>query len=345
MFVIISFILWYVLYEIFNGDPLAPYVSPNFYLRATAEQITALRVKYGLDQPWIVRYLNYMRLVFSGDLGVSYRGQEIFPLIVEKMLVSFPFIIVSTLLSILLGIPLGVKAATTKSKKKEVLTKLSYLSAYSLPAFILGYLFRYIWFVIFYGIAEANNDYNIAKFASFYGLYNINAFEMPNKILFGLLDPTGIPVIDSFLSFDLFFFLDASLHLLVPAIIIGFSSLPYVTMLTRNSMKESLSQDYILLAKSKGLMEKRIYYRHALRNSMSPIVSYIGILFGNLIVGTVTIEYVFGIRGIGYFLWESVMLFDTVTINAILIFIVFMFLLINLIVDLTYGIIDPRVRQ
>jgi peptide/nickel transport system permease protein len=109
-------------------------------------------------------------------------------------------------------------------------------------------------------------------------------------------------------------------------------------------MKESLSQDYILLAKSKGLHEKRIYYKHALRNSISPLVSFIGILFGNLIIGTVTIEYAFAIHGIGYYLWESLVLFDASSLNAILIFLVFMYLIINLIIDITYGIIDPRVR-
>jgi peptide/nickel transport system permease protein len=344
MFVLISFILWFVLFEIFKGDPLAPYVSPFYFLRATPEQILALRVKYGLNQPWIFRYLNYMKLVFSGDLGLNANGNEIYPILFEKLRISFPLIIISTLLSILLGIPLGVKSATTKNKKYEILSKMSYLSAYSIPAFVTGYIFRYFWFIIIYGTAEANNDYNLVRFATFVGTYTNGVFEMPSKIFFGLLDPTGVPVIDSFLSFDFFFFLDASLHLLVPSIIIGFSTIPYVVMLTRNSMKESLSQDYILLAKSKGLHEKRIYYKHALRNSISPLVSFIGILFGNLIIGTVTIEYAFAIHGIGYYLWESLVLFDASSLNAILIFLVFMYLIINLIIDITYGIIDPRVR-
>jgi peptide/nickel transport system permease protein len=336
--------LWFILYEVFRGDPLAPYVSPFAYIRASPEQILALRVKYGLDKPWFIRYLNYMRIIFTGDLGYTFYGAELLPLLVDKIQISFPIIIISTLFSIVIGIPLGIKSATIKSRKFVMLSKFSYLSAYSIPVFITGYLFRYIWFVIVYGYAEANNDYNIVKFASFNGLYNTNVFNLPNKILFGLFNPTGIVIVDSLFSFDFFFFLDALLHLLVPAIIISSASLPYVALLTRNSMKESLSQDYILLARSKGLQEKKIYYKHALRNSISPLVSYIGILFGNLVIGTVTMEYVFEIHGVGYLLWESVISFDGVTMNAILILLVFMYLIINLIIDLIYAIVDPRIR-
>ena len=110
-------------------------------------------------------------------------------------------------------------------------------------------------------------------------------------------------------------------------------------------MKETLAQDYIIMARSKGLQEKTILYKHALRNSITPLVSYIGIIFGTLIVGTVYVESVFLIQGVGYLLWQAVLIYELQTINSIIIFITLMFLIVNLLVDLAYGIIDPRVRQ
>jgi peptide/nickel transport system permease protein len=287
MCVIISFILWYLIFEFLKFDPLVTRVGLLFRDRATSEQLWELRVKYGLDKPWLERYFIHMQLILSGDFGENLIGRPVFPMLINSIRITFPMIFISIILGLVIGIPLGIKTAINKNSKSGALIKISYLLPYSIPVFISASLFKFLWFLFYYGIAETFTDYNLAKFATFRGFYNDLAFQMPNKVFFGLLDPFGIPVIDSFLTFDLYFFLDALLHIMVMSFIIATSLIPYILMLTRSGMEESLTKDYITLARAKGLREKVIIYRHALRNSISPVVTYIGVFFGNLLMADI----------------------------------------------------------
>jgi len=308
-----------------GGDPAAAYITP----RMTHEQIEKVKEIHGFNQPVYVQYLYYMGDILRGDWGISKAHQDMPVLDVIKLRLpaTIELTIVAMLLATIVGIPLGVISATKKDKWPDHATRLFALSGVSIPIFWLGFLMQYIFFYLL--------KINGLPHLPLYG--RATAGMYPPQV-------TGFFTLDSIIAGNPSMFLDTIAHLVMPAFCLSYVSLAEIARMTRSSMLEVMGQDYIRTARAKGLSERKVIYKHALRNALIPTVTIIGLSFGGLLAGAVLTETIFNWPGVGSWAAESIVRIDTAAIVGFTIIVAIMYTIVNLIVDLTYAYLDPRVR-
>lgn len=337
----ITFISWFLL-EL-SGDPVAAYTGENAELMSE-EQIQKLEKKYGLDRPWYERCFRYIIRLIQGDWGTSPSRGSVLKLYATSLPATVELGIFSMAVAILIGVPLGVTSAIKKNKITDSVIRVTYLTGYSIPVYFLALIISRTIYEINYDVAVAI-DRDLIGTIPYYGRFNSKVFHYPSKILFGLLPKTGILAIDSVLSFQPILFIDAMFHIMLPVFALTFSLLAIVVKMTRSSMMETMKQDYILLARAKGLSERVIIYRHALRNAMIPTLTVSGLTLANLLTGMVFVEMIFYWPGIGgVFVWQGLNFMDMPIIQGYILITTTMFIVINVVIDLLYGFIDPRIR-
>ena len=291
--------------------------------RATPERIAEVRETYGLDRPVHEQYLSYMGRVAQGDLGVSSTSQQ--P-VTDEIARRFPgtveLALTATLFAVAVGIPLGYLAARRQGSWLDNTSTVGSLIGISIPVFALGYLLKYV-FSVKLGWLEGTGR------------------ESPTSIA---EHPTGFYVLDGLITGDLSASWDAVKHLIMPAIALGTIPLAFITRITRASVLEVSNEDYVRTAEAKGLQRPVISRRHVLRNAMLPVATVIGLQSGLLLSGAVLTETVFAFNGMGSYLARAVFDRDYAVLQGGILFLAVLFVLVNLIVDLAYGILDPRVR-
>lgn len=289
---------------------------------ATPEQIEAFNERWGLHRPIWERYLNYYKNLFQLDLGRSIRTER--PVLTEiatHFPATFELATLSLLVAVIIGIPFGVISAVKRNQWFDQVVRFLSLSGVSIPNFWLGLMLL----LLFY--------------------FKLNLFE-PGRLSIYLSEPTaitGLYLIDSLLTGDMAVFVDSLRHMILPALTLGFCVAGYVARLTRSSMLDVLSSDYVRAAKSRGLSDRSVVYRHALRNALIPTVSILGILYGNMLAGSIIVEAVFGWPGLGYFAYESILKADQPAVLGVTLIIAVFYSVVNFIVDLLYRLIDPRI--
>lgn len=289
------------------GDPVEILISDEADEEDRERAIAAL----GLDKPFHVQYLRFLGNALQGDLGDSFIFEEpALLLILERMPATFELAIFALLIAVVIGIPLGMLAGL----KPESLAARSIMTGsilgFSLPTFWVGIMMMMIFAVIL-----------------------------------GWLPTTGRGPTTEFLGFDVSFTSwEGISHLLMPAINLSLFKLALVIRLARAGTREVIHQDYIKFARAKGLSGRRIILVHVLKNILIPVVTVLGLEFGGLVAFSVVTETVFAWPGMGKLLIESIGLLDRPVIVAYLMIIVFLFVIINLVVDILYSILDPRVR-
>ena len=291
--------------------------------RATPERIAEVRETYGLDRPVHEQYLSYMGRVAQGDLGVSSTSQQ--P-VTDEIARRFPgtveLALTATLFAVAVGIPLGYLAARRQGSWLDNTSTVGSLIGISIPVFALGYLLKYV-FSVKLGWLEGTGR------------------ESPTSIA---EHPTGFYVLDGLITGDLSASWDAVKHLIMPAIALGTIPLAFITRITRASVLEVSNEDYVRTAEAKGLQRPVISRRHVLRNAMLPVATVIGLQSGLLLSGAVLTETVFAFNGMGSYLARAVFDRDYAVLQGGILFLAVLFVLVNLIVDLAYGILDPRVQ-
>ncbi|MHA1976446.1 MAG: ABC transporter permease [Candidatus Hodarchaeales archaeon] len=341
----ISFVTWFL--SDIAGDPLAPYVTPSM-LPLPEELEAELRERYGLNRPWPVRYLEYMFKIFKGDWGNSYalgnRGVPVLSILQTAFPATIELGLTAMIIALMVGIPAGIYTARGKRPKLNTVVNGVSITGMAIPSFLLAIIVQFLIVQLFLGLGRTFNDSYIMNWAPYHFRYNIWQLTYPSRILFGLLPTTGFLLIDSLLAPDLILFVDAFFHLITPALIIAFSQILLITRMTRNAMVEVLREDYILLAKAKGLPEKIILYRHALKNAAAQVTTIASIVLANLLTGVIFVEVVYSWPGLGSFMLAGIKSLDMPTINGFVIFSTLIYVFINLAVDILYGLIDPRVR-
>jgi ABC-type dipeptide/oligopeptide/nickel transport system permease component len=280
--------------------------------RITAEARAQLTAYYGLDQPLYVQFLKYIWELFQGNLGNSYAlrgGTAVTTLIGDYTWETFKLQLASLFLSLLIAIPIGITSARKQYSKLDVsVTTISILGT-CIPVFYIGIV-------------------GILVFSYYLGWF----------------PPFGAHTLLVEQYFLGNYFLDELWHLIVPTAILTFATLAPVVLLVRSSMLEILRQDYILAARAGGLSERTVVYKHALRNALIPVVTYIGLYFGGMLAGAPITETVFNWPGVGRLYVQAVGKLDFPLIMGITVFITLMTLFANLITDITYAYIDPRIR-
>ncbi|MGO8918558.1 MAG: ABC transporter permease [Stellaceae bacterium] len=293
--------------------------------RASAEVYQRVRTELGLDQPLWVQFYRYVSLVLHGDFGRSVLTRNLVTADIARFLpATIELATAATVLGVLLGIPLGVLAASRQGSWLDQLIRLVGLLGYSVPVFWLGLM----GLLLFY-----------AELGWAAGPGRLDIFYEDT-----LAPVTGLLLVDSALAGDGAIFRSALAHLLLPASVLGYFSLAYISRMTRSFMLDQLGQEYIVTARAKGLSETRVLWRHALGNVLVPLVTVIALSYASLLEGSVLTETVFAWPGIGSYLTNSLLSID---MNAVLggtLVVGVIFIALNLFADLLYRLLDPRLR-
>lgn len=315
-------VLGFALTYLIPADPLAMVISER--AMANPEIVQAYRERWGFDQPPLLRYVIYVRNLLRGDLGESIATQR--P-VKEDLARFFPatveLAVAATLIAILLGIPLGVIAALQRDRWPDHIARFLSLIGVSMPIFWLGLLALSIFY------------------------YRLQILPGPGRLDPRLIPPptvTGLMTVDSLLAGRWDAFWDALRHLVLPASVLGAYSMGLITRITRSSMVEVLAQEYIRVARAKGLREWVVIGRHALRNAAIPTVTAVGLAFGNLMAGAVMTETVFAWPGIGRYAVDAASKLDFPPVMGVTLLVAGIYILINFLVDLSYTWLDPRIR-
>ncbi len=312
-------IIVFALMRVFSPDP-APIVLGQ---HATQTAITAWRHSEGLDAPVVTQYFTYIGKALHGDLGTSYYTKsQITAEIGARFPATIELAVAAIIFATTIGILLGIMAAVKKNSIFDAVGSLFALVGVSIPIFWLGILF-------------------IMFFAGFLHLLpsggRINVMLQPTNV-------TGFYMIDSAIQGNWDGFKDAFIHLLLPSLTLGMYSMAIITRMTRSSMLETLGQDYIRTARAKGISEAKVIGKHALRNSLIPVTTVIGLQFGALLGGALLTESVFSWPGIGKYTVDSILKSDFPVVQGIVLLVAVIFVTINLVADLGYAFLDPRIK-
>ncbi len=305
------------------GDPVLAQLGDI----AASNPATVLeaRAKWGLDLPLWERYGIFLNGLVHGDLGVSIATRRpVLEDIVQYAPATLELATVSFLLTLLVGIPLGIAAAVWRDTWVDSLARAVSLLGVSAPTFWLAF----IMLAIFYG-----------------GLEWAPGPGRLDPIAFPPEGPTGLFLVDSLLHRDWETFRDSAAHLVLPAIVLAAATIGLITRTTRAAMLDSLGQDYVRVSRAKGLKERAIVLRHALPNALVPVVTLGGLAYANLLAGAVMTETVFAWPGLGRYTFRSAAALDFPAIMGITLVVSATYLLVNLLVDLSYAALDPRVRR
>lgn len=292
--------------------------------RARPEQVQRIRELYHLDKPVIVQYGYYVRDLLTGDLGVSpVSNRPVIEDIRDYAPATFELAILSMLLSVIIAVPLGILSAIKENSWIDHFTRIFSLAGVSMPIFWLGLGVQ----MIFY--------------------YKLGLIPAAGRLSVWLDPPTritGMYLVDSMLTGNWEVFWDAFRHILAPALVLAYQSIALLTRLVRSSMLDILNQDYIRTARGNGLSYRRTILVHALRNALIPTVTVLGLRFGYILAGAVLTETVFAWPGMGRFSVGALSSLDYPAIMAFAQLIALCIVITNLIVDILYGVLEPRTR-
>ncbi|HZW83843.1 MAG TPA: ABC transporter permease [Candidatus Deferrimicrobium sp.] len=312
-------IIVFLIMRVFSPDP-APIVLGQ---HATQEAADAWRQVNGLNDPIYLQYWHYLKGALTGDLGTSYYTK--LP-VLKEIFTRFPatieLAVVAIILASIFGILIGVISAVKKNSIFDNAGMFLALIGVSMPIFWLGILL----IILFSGTLHwlPSNG-------------RINPLLQPGHI-------TGFYLIDSLATGNMSAFMDALRHLVLPASALAMYSMAIITRMTRSSMLDTLQQDYIRTARAKGISESRVIYKHALRNGLIPIITVIGLQLGSLLGGAVLTETVFSWPGIGAYTVACILKSDFPVVQGVVLLVAAIFVLVNLLVDVIYAFIDPRIK-
>ncbi len=296
---IVAIIVFSLLY-LTPGDPAAVLAGEQ----ATADDIERLRVSLGLDQPYLVRFGQWITGVLHGDLGTSiFSRRPVMELIVQRLEPTIALTLASLFIAVAIAVPLGVVAAWRSGGVVDRMAMSFAVLGFSIPVFVLSYLLI--------------------------ALFSVKLHWLPVQ--------GYVPIAYGFVPF--------AQHLILPAVSLGIINAALIARITRTTMLEVLNQDYIRTARAKGLPVKRVLIRHALKNAAVPIVTVIGISFALLISGVVVTETVFNIPGLGRLTVDAILRRDYPVIQGVILVFSATYVVVNLLVDLSYTLFDPRIRH
>lgn len=288
----------------------------------TAAQVQQCIVTFGFDKDLLTQYVTYLQRLVSGDWGSSSTFIPVLPTIMARFPETLELVLSSLLIMVVLGIPLGVVAANDAGRWPDHLVRVFYLSGWATPTY-LGALVLAVFVGPLIGLP-------------WQGKFTIDPPPFP--------EPLHISVLDALLAGNLGAAVDAIAHLILPASALAFLNMGIATRMTRGSMLEVLPMDFVKTARMKGLSENLVVFKHALRNSLISTTTVLGITAGGLLSGTVVIETVFRWPGIGSYAYNAITEYEFAeTIGVVIVFAIGV-VLANLIADLLYGLLDPRVE-
>ena len=312
----------FVVSHLIPGDPAA--VNLGQYAMSDPKIVASYRHQWGLDQPLPVQFVDYLGRLLHGDLGISQQTHR--PVLTDLrdyLPATAELAIAAVLISILVGIPLGIVSAVHHRKLPDHLSRLLALMGVSVPVFWLGLVALDVFYVHFSWLPG------------------------PGRLDESLTAPrtiTGLFTVDSLLTGNWADLKSSLGHLILPAVVLSGFSTGLFTRITRSAMLEVLGRHYIRTARAKGLVGWRVILGHALPNALIPTLTSVGLAFANLMTGAVLAEIVFDWPGIGRYAFQAATNLDFPAIMGVTLLIAFTYIMINLVVDILYGFVDPRIR-
>ncbi len=285
-------LLVFTILSLTPGDPAQLILGES----APKEAVLKLREEMGLNDPFLLQYLRFVKNAIIGDFGRSYTtGREVFGEIFSRFPNTFILAVVGMIISVCIGIPVGIISATKQYSAMDSISMILALLGVSMPVFWLGLMLILVF-----------------------------------SVKLGLLPSGGF---------------DGLKSIILPAATLGVGSAAIITRMTRSSMLEVIRQDYIRTARAKGVSEKVVINRHALKNALIPIITVVGLQFGGLLGGAVLTESVYSWPGVGRLMVDAIRQKDTPTVLAAVVFLAAVFSVVNLLVDILYAYVDPRIKS
>jgi len=335
--------LVFALARLVPGDPCRAVLGE----RATDAVCDDFIIRYGLDQPIPIQFGKYLEQLAAGDLGDSIKhSQPVTELLIERLPTTVELTIMAMLLAIAVGVPLGLVSAYRHNSPIDVGTMMFANFGVSMPVFVLGLLLAFLFAIVFKDTpfslppsGRLSSGVTIQPLAEVWGLDDLSG---PPR---GFLDfVSGLYIFSGLISGQWGGAADAFRHLILPAVALGTIPMAIIARITRSSLLEVLGLDYVRTARAKGLSERAVVLRHAARNALLPVVTIVGLQLGALLSGAVLTETVFNLAGVGRSLFEAISGRDYVVIQGFTLLIAVSYVTINLIVDVSYGFLDPRIR-
>jgi peptide/nickel transport system permease protein len=334
----------FALARLIPGDPC----FAAFGEKVTVEQCQAFRTREGLDDPIPVQFVRYLGHIMEGDFGSSLKdSRPVTSIILERLPMTLEIALGAMIFSTTFGILLGIISAVKHNSILDVVTMIGANIGVSMPVFWLGLVLAYVFALTLKGtpfwippsgrltsglvLPPLTDTYQQLK--GFTGPLGALILFASNTVTFNALVTGNFKILQ-----------DALWHLILPCIAVGTIPLSIIARMTRSAMLEVLGQDYIRTARAKGLIERIVIFRHALRNALLPIVTVVGLSFGSLLGGAVLTETVFALPGVGTQLVMSILSRDYAVVQAFTVLIALIFVFVNLLVDLSYSYLDPRIR-
>ncbi len=314
----------FVLSRMLPGSPVEMMLGH----RPTPDQIEAARHELGLDLPLHRQFLRYVVDAARGDFGKSLRtGRPVSEDIFQRLTATLELTTIAVLLVVVAGVPLGVLSAVRRNAPADHAARTFSIAGAALPAFLTGMLLQ----MLFYGGL---------------GWLPLQGRIGSETLLdYPFADITGLYLIDTLLAGEAEAFFSAAAHIVLPVLTLALASLAVVTRITRNTMAEVLGQDFVRTAFAYGLPRHSIYYRYALKATLIPMLTVIGLTYGYLLGGSVVVEFVFDWPGLGGYVVGAITQNDFPAVMGVTLFLAITYLSVNLIVDLLYFAVDPRLRQ
>jgi peptide/nickel transport system permease protein len=301
------------------GDPALTMLGE----RATPEKVAEVRARLGLDRPIWEQYVLYIGQALRGDLGVSIvRGDPVARDLLRRFPATVELAMAAIVVAIALGIPIGVASAVWRNSPLDSLARMGALAGVSMPIFWLGLVLAW-----FFGV-----QLRILP----------TGFRLASGTTF--VPWTNFVVLDAALQGDWATLADALRHLVLPALALATIPLAVIARMTRASMLEVLSREYIRTAEAKGLSRRAVVLRHALRNALLPVLTVVGLQVGRLLAGAILTETIFSWPGIGLWVYESIESRDYAIVQGVSLFIAVIVVGVNLITDVLYAAVDPRIK-
>ncbi len=333
----------FTLARVLPGDPCRAVLGE----KATDQVCDAFIKRNGLDKPIPTQFVIYLGQVLRGDLGDSFRqGRSSVVILAERLPVTIELAIAAMILATLVGIPLGMVSAYWRNSPLDVVTMIGANIGVSTPVFVLGLLLEYLFAIILKDTflklppsGRLTSGLVLPSLAQAWGLTNLSG---GGATVIGFL--SKLYIFNALVTGHWEILADVLKHLILPAAAVGTIPMAIIARMTRSSMLDVLGLDYVRTARAKGLRVRQVIMRHALRNAMLPVVTVIGLSMGGLLSGAVLTETVFNLAGVGRTLYESISARDYTVVQAFTLVIAVFYVGVNLLVDVLYAFLDPRIR-
>jgi peptide/nickel transport system permease protein len=339
-------VIVFVLVRVIPGDPCTATLGE----KANAERCAIFNKRIGLDEPIPVQLGIYLKDVATFDLGTSTKyGKPVTALLLERLPTTIELTIYALLFATIVGMTLGIVAASRRNSAADVVSMIVANLGVSVPVFVLGLVVAYVFAVLLKGtpfalpgVAAGRLNAGV-RFESIPLAYGLDDLKGPVRVVLDFL--SNMYTVNGLVTGQWKLLGDALRHMILPAFALGTIPMAIIARMTRSSLLEVLSLDYVRTARAKGLRGRIVLFRHGLRNAMLPVVTVIGLSIGGLLSGAVLTETVFGLTGIGLTIAEAITSRDYAVIQGMALFVGVVYVVVNLLTDVSYGLLDPRVRQ